>query len=640
MNFNLHEIQRRPTAEEALGENFRLIPQSRDTQIHKILTTITLIGASSVESKRESLFVHASPGMGKTFLLTHLYSRNVSNIHFFVADFGRCSCDVAAPHSDVFLSDPGLFILLRLYYVEFVDQSRHPWEECINKVLDRLSTVDKKESFKEGIRRKLRDRVAESGCSLSVILVDEIQKTQAMGEGSDGIQFSNRCRSYLCGMADLYQDICNVVVFSSLDVSFMINETTTSGRPMNSVCTLPLLSYEQTLNILRTEVQCSFVNEEDIDVDRDQNLKQLADVCGGHPRSIEYVVSVCNSVMGEVNRKDLSYVISSAARRLIGAYRQVDHLDVLLKAIILGKEVCSSDLVGDETYESLVNRGVLLNSLDGEGPHKFVPMCPELFLHAWAQSKHVNRDLGRLLRQILDLRGKFTRKRFKNLHCSWEQLIRLARPDKDYEQIPLRDVYCVAQRDYNNMERASESAVSCPVDASAELTLQQYHKGGMVNAQPNFILSPTDDYNTGWDQLIFYDAFPSGKPKRRKFILPVFIQNKFSAEGASAKLTIDTVNTSVQHCKNFVQHQCTFTGCNPVLKKTAWYRSGRTSYEFVLIFVVKQRAHQNTTSEAPPNVIFCFEEDLKILYGKTLSGFVKYLVPDSTIYATTEFDGN
>jgi len=226
------------------------------------------------------------------------------------------------------------------------------------------------------------------------------------------------------------------------------------------------------------------------------------------------------------------------------------------------------------------------------------------------------------------------------LHCSWEQLIRHARPDKDYQQIPLREVYCVALRAFNNMERASENVVSCPVDASAELTLQQYHKGGMVNAQPNFILSPTDDYNTGWDQLIFYDAFPSGKPKRRKFILPVFIQNKFSAEGASTKLTLETVNTTVQRCKKFVQEQCIFTGCYPIPKKTAWYRFGKTGYEFVVIFVVKQRAHHNTTSEAPPNVIFCFEEDLKILYGKTLSGFVKYLVPDSTIYATTEFDGN
>jgi hypothetical protein len=51
---------------------------------------------------------------------------------------------------------------------------------------------------------------------------------------------------------------------------------------------------------------------------------------------------------------------------------------------------------------------------------------------------------------------------------------------------------------------------------------------------------------------------------------------------------------------------------------------------------VKQHTHQNITSVAPSNVMFCFEDDLQMLYGNTLSGFVKYHVPDLTIYATTE----
>jgi hypothetical protein len=165
-------------------------------------------------------------------------------------------------------------------------------------------------------------------------------------------------------------------------------------------------------------------------------------VCGGHPRSIEYVVSACNNIIDGIDRKSLSDIIASASSQLIGAYRHVENHDMLLKAILLGEEVYASDLVGDESYGSLVNRGVLMNSFDDEGSSKFVPMCPELFLHAWTQSSrrsNVSLNLRCLLRQILELRGKFTRKKFENLHCSWEQLIRLARP-------AARRVLCEAHR--------------------------------------------------------------------------------------------------------------------------------------------------------------------------------------------------
>lgn len=628
----IHLIQRRPTVREAFGDFCHLKPQSRDSQIEAILKTIEDTDIESILNKRGSRFFHASPGVGKTFLLSQLYSLENTRIHFFVADFNRNCCKDAASHNKEFLKDHELFVLFRLYYVECVDQSRLTWIGFMNKSLENLNTSDKKESFKENIRKRLRSRVEQSGCTISVILVDEIQKTQAMCRGLDGIEFSNNCRSYLCQMADTNKDICNLVIFSSLDVAFMKEEVTASGRPMRSVCTLPLLSFDQTLNILNAEVKCLFVNEEDILVNHDVCLRQLADVCGGHARSIEYIVSACNN-MRQGNRKELSAIIATASGDLVAAHHQVKDLEILLKAIVLGKEVCTVHVVGDETYESLVNRGVLLNSLDGEGLSEFVPMCPELFLHAWSQSVHVSLDMRRLLRQILDLRGKFTRKRFENLHCSWEQLIRLARPADRYRRIPLRDVYCVKQTDYNDEKRASENAVSCPVDASTKLSLIPYEKDANVKVELNSILSPTDDYNVGWDRLIFYEAFP-GKAIRKKFILPVFIQNKFSAAGASTRLTLATVNDSVDSCKKFLATKCSFEKCTLIPEKTKWFSLGSTSYQFVLVFIVKQEAHENTKSKAPSNVIFCFEEDLKILYGKSLSGFVKYLVPDLTVYAT------
>ena len=63
MSLNLHEIKRRPTAKESFGDNCDLCPQSRDTQIHNILTAIKLIGEPSIKSKRESVFFHASENL-------------------------------------------------------------------------------------------------------------------------------------------------------------------------------------------------------------------------------------------------------------------------------------------------------------------------------------------------------------------------------------------------------------------------------------------------------------------------------------------------------------------------------------------------------------------------------------------------
>ena len=627
----IHLIQRRPTAREAFGDFGQLSPQSRDSQIEAIMKTIKDTDMETILNKRGSRFFHASPGMGKTFLLSQLYSLENTSIHFFVADFNRNCCKEVASHNKEFLKDYELFVLFRLYYVECVDQSRHTWIGFVNISLEKLNTSNSKESFKEKIRKRLRSRVEQSGCAISVILVDEIQKTQAMCGGLDGIEFSNNCRSYLCQMADTNKDICNLVIFSSLDVAFMIEEVSASGRPMSSVCTLPLLTFDQTLNILKADVKCLFVNEENIVVNRDACLKQLTDVCGGHARSVEYIVSACNN-MTHGNRKELSAIIATASGNLIAAYRPVTDLEILLKTILLGKEVCKVHLVGDETYESLVNRGVLLNSLDSEGPSKFVPMCPELFLHAWSQSVLVSLDMRCLLRQILDLRGKFIRKRFENLHCCWEQLIRLVRPANCYQRILLRDVYCVKQTDYNHKKQASENAVSCLVDASTKLSMIPYEKDANLKVELNSILYPTDDYNVGWDRLIFYEAFPC-KAIRKKFTLPVFFQNKFSAAGASTRLTLATVNDSVVVCKKFLTSKCSFEKCTLIPEKTKWFSFGSASYQFVLVFIVKQEVNE-TKSEAPSNVIFCFEEDLKLLYGKTLSGFVKYLVPDLTVYAT------
>jgi hypothetical protein len=385
------------------------------------------------------------------------------------------------------------------------------------------------------IIRMLRKKIANWKCKRSVILVDEILKTREFGD-----DFANQCRSALCKLADTQKDICGLVIFSSLEVDFMIDEVKASGRPMDSVCVLPLLTVTEAFTIMLAGVNCMFVDEDHFDADKTLCLQQLAYVSGGHPRSIEYIIAECNIVNSSGGKISLSKVIKRSGKNLAAAYRMVENYDALVKTVLLGKEVRTTDVNGSETFVSLVNRGVLLNSFD-QYANRFVPVCPELFLHAWVNSPRVISDnIRHLLGQILDLRGHFTRKRFENVHCDWEQLIRHCRP-MEYAAMPLHEVYGIHITENVHNVNCLENSVLCPVDARTPLSPIRYRKNAEVAVSLNTIFSPIDDYNPGWDRLIFYEAFPHGRPSRNKYTLPVFIQNKFSTDKASTKLSLAVV---------------------------------------------------------------------------------------------------
>lgn len=213
-------------------------------------------------------------------------------------------------------------------------------------------------------------------------------------------------------------------------------------------------------------------------------------------------------------------------------------------------------------------------------------------------------------------------------------MIRYVRPSK-YAMMPLNDVYRVDLEENFHSQNGSENAVSCPVDALTPMVSIRYIKNSIVHASLHTILSPVDNYNPGWDHLIFFEAFPRGIRSRKRFTLPVFIHNKFRKDGASAKLDIATVTNSVAHCKTFLDEKCTFSHeCNLIPKKTPWFRFGYGGSEhFIVVFVAPHDFNKNTVTDAPSNVIFCYKEELDRLYGPTLSGYVKYLVPDLTLYA-------
>ncbi len=81
-------------------------------------------------SRHPAIFFHASPGGGKTFLFKQLYQKKFPtlpdieqlNVFFIVADFNRSAAKEAQyVLKSMDTPDCRLFVLLRLYSVEFID---------------------------------------------------------------------------------------------------------------------------------------------------------------------------------------------------------------------------------------------------------------------------------------------------------------------------------------------------------------------------------------------------------------------------------------------------------------------------------------------------------------------------------------
>jgi hypothetical protein len=90
-------------------------------------------------TRKDVYFFQASPGVGKTRLLRELFGKQFppdkeylkDEIFFIVADFNRQACQVETACGN--FSDAQLFVMLRLYYVEFVHQNFQYWKSFLRK---------------------------------------------------------------------------------------------------------------------------------------------------------------------------------------------------------------------------------------------------------------------------------------------------------------------------------------------------------------------------------------------------------------------------------------------------------------------------------------------------------------------------
>jgi hypothetical protein len=588
-----------------------------------------ILQSNSVESgKSEVLYFHGSPGLGKTYLLRELFSKKVGDypheleaevkaLKILVLDFNRSACIEAKVFKDDLNEHANLFALSRLFYVTFAKQDILAWDSFLRAVIALI-----RKGYSDTLTTLMRDRIKAMTKNIRcVILVDEIMKTLEIGR-----TFSEQVRSSVCRWID--DGICNVVLFSSLDATFITSEVTASGRVVTAVTTLPLLERLHSITLLETNIKVNFVDDGGCEVDREVVFNQLALISGGHPRSLEYIIDECNKYRDSILKISLMEVMKAAATKLCSACADTKDWRRLFVYIMLAREVKKDAIVGSddnsETFKALVTRGVLIDSFQ-DGSDSFIPTVPELFLHKWllkAGNDCLGSDERRFLDEILRLRSCFTAIKFEVFHLSWEKLMRYVRQSEpEYSRIPLNELYCNTLRDNATV------AASCPVDGRSILNEIRYISNARITLEPNIVYNPQSAENPGWDRLLTMEAFPLAEKSRsrKKFIIPVFIQNKFSEDYAKTTLSITDVMKSHKHCMKFLEERVTLAdGFHFLSRKGKWFsnKSQPSESDFILLLVAKREFNTNTIPGSPSNVLFRSIVELGKMYGPALTGFL------------------
>ena len=144
--------------------------------------------------------------------------------------------------------------------------------------------------------------------------------------------------------------------------------------------------------------------------------------------------------------------------------------------------------------------------------------------------------------------------------------------------------------------------------------------------KPNVIYNPSSRQNKGWDRMIVMEAFPLNSKNRKRCLLPVFIKYKFCADFSISKLSKVKVSEDLKSCLDFF-NECVkvdYAELRFISQMKKWFilKPKPLESDFILLYVGNYKTNENTLTDAPPNVMFCFGQDLQTLYGPTLMNFV------------------
>ena len=194
----------------------------------------------------------------------------------------------------------------------------------------------------------------------------------------------------------------------------------------------------------------------------------------------------------------------------------------------------------------------------------------------------------------------------------------------EYSRIPLNQLYHITLRGN------ATAAANCVVDGQSILKEIQYDSNdsnSRVILTPNIIYHPQSTVNPGWDRLLIMEAFPLPEKSRsrKKFIIPVFIQNRFSGDDANTTLSLSNITESQKHCMKFLEERVSLAhGFHFLSRNGKWFsnRPKPSDSDFILLLVTNRKINANTITNSPSNVLFCSTIELESLHGPALTGFL------------------
>ena len=606
-----------PKPPQTLLAGTELPRQGRQEELRKIWQSIRQF-FNSPAGRRALYYLHASPGVGKTYLLREVLKRLEQDIPEALREFAQDVAFAVVNFNSSMKPPEGyparapwnehirllLPLTLRLVYSNCCKPDI-TWPRFLSEVFD--ANINPRSLELEPVLSLLR---RSSGKTKLVLLVDELMNADLVQRG-----LAETVRHALCRAQDTFcdDDFSFMALFSTLDEQLMLQErrlpgstgpmlvTAATGRPVMAATGLPLFDREQTAALLSASLPDGYRTYREHAISKEAVIRFLTALTGGHGRCIEFVLrTVGDHQASSLHPVTLDWLIADAVKLCGSVYAQM-RLPVL-KLVLLGKPVKKTFALPDAygTINDLVANGELIDSFPDPNNVQMTPAVPPMFLHVWLAANKENAevtDLHRHLRRLVDLVWKFEPQDFECFHARWEALIRHCRRSADaghYRDISLFELY---GRPRHSGRHGPSALLNSRVDASVLLHIcGDEIDWGKITAErlQRMCWLPPNPQNAGFDALLPYPTHD----EEREIIL-VFIENRHSRADATTKLTLKEVRSKHKHCKEFAQKH--FNTC-----------------DFVLLFVCLREANGNAISEAPANCAFLLREELTHLYGPTL----------------------
>jgi len=570
------------------------------------------------QSRPPFMYFHSSPGVGKTFLLRELAMKRVEGIPENISDFARNSLFLSISFdglmdisfdSNLYDSFPepaksNFVILWRILFTMFTTECT--WEKFVNDIVKVYNGTFYE--LKTWLRNQLNAQYAD--CK-KILLIDEIIRLHNHTPG-----WAEYCRKVITTETKNPESrLFDICITSTLSVELLQGVESSfaaSDSRFIPVVNLPMLTMEESrqlfLHYIKDELSLKVWDGEKNQMLGRQTMdgqefdgqeliaRMLAELSGGHGRSIEFLVERLSSLDHKLTGiKCLTY---QAMQNASVADYGVDWN--VVRAVLSQREVTLEHTVPGTKYsfDYLVRNGSIINSPPTN--EKFVPFIPEMFLHYWAHkelketTESASRSAAGCLQYALATRWEFTPTSIQQTLLHRERAMRYVphiSSDRNKCRVKqtLEELYngCISDKMSENIKRQKLNTSSTP--------LFRVCNDDIFSLEDGF-------YAPNSDRSAYFDYLEISSVSRSKRLY-IFHQVKYSETDASTPLDLSTIQNCYDGCKNLM----------------------RNSEEFVVIIHGWRNECNNVNSgNLPPNCIVFDREALKKRLGPSFANLVEW----------------